>query len=102
LIVIYAIRIDLDHKSQQVKMATRVLVVEPATNQTVDDMMQSVEMEKTLEGRSVRVALGIVSAILGVYVIYRICLDNFRTRGLGYGRRQRCEKLNIHTTFLDC
>jgi hypothetical protein len=77
-------------------MATRVLVVEPATNQTVDDMMQSVEMEKTLEGRSVRVALGIVSAVFGIYIVYRICLDNWRTKGLGYGsRRQRCVKLDL-------
>jgi len=70
-------------------MATRVLVVEPATNQTVNDMLRSIEMEKTLEGRSVRVALGIVSAALGAFVVYRIWLDSWRSKGLNYGRRQR-------------
>ena len=59
------------------------------SNQTINDIAQNLEMEKILEGRSVRVAFGVVSALLAIYVIYRIWLDNYRTTALSFRRRSK-------------
>jgi hypothetical protein len=59
------------------------------SNQTINDIAQNLEMEKILEGRSVRVAFGVVSALLAIYVIYRIWLDNYRTTVLSFRRRSK-------------
>ena len=59
------------------------------SNQTVHNLIQNVEMEKILEGRSIRVALGVVSALLAIYVVYRIWLDNWRTTVLSYRQRSK-------------
>jgi hypothetical protein len=58
-------------------------------NQSVNIMLQNLEMAKVLEGRSIRLALGVVSAILAIYVIYRIWIDNWKAAVSSYRKQQR-------------
>lgn len=70
-------------------MPTNVTLSQLAGNRTVSELIQNMEMEKTLEGRSIRIALGVVSALLAVFVIYRIWLDNSRSSLMSYKRKSR-------------
>jgi hypothetical protein len=58
-------------------------------NQSMEIILQNLEMAKVLEGRSIRLALGVVSAILAIYVIYRIWIDNWKAVVSSYKKQQR-------------
>lgn len=77
-------------------MPANVTLSQLAGNRTVNELIQSMEMEKALEGRSIRIALGVVSALLAVFVIYRIWLDNSRSSIMSYKHRFRYKSSNLN------
>jgi hypothetical protein len=41
-------------------------------------ILESLEMEKMVEGRGVRITFGTISMLLAMYMVYRIWLDSWR------------------------
>jgi hypothetical protein len=42
-------------------------------------ILESLEMEKMVEGRGVRITFGTISMLLALYMVYRIWLDSWRS-----------------------
>jgi hypothetical protein len=53
-------------------------------------ILESLEMEKMVEGRGVRITFGTISMLLALYMVYRIWLDSWRSAVTSGKRMNRC------------
>jgi hypothetical protein len=81
--------IDLDDPSQD-------------DNNRLRSILRSQELEKVMEGREIRIALGCVSAAMGLYVVYRVLRDSFKQSRLEPRPNQRYdpERVSVIELFL--
>lgn len=52
-------------------------------------ILQSLEMEKLVEGRGMRITFGTISMLLALYMVYRIWLDSWRSSIISSKRKNR-------------
>jgi hypothetical protein len=50
-----------------------------AAQNNFTSILESLEMEKMVEGRGVRITFGTISMLLALYMVYRIWLDSWRS-----------------------
>lgn len=59
------------------------------TSNNFTSILESLEMEKMVEGRGVRITFGTISMLLALYMVYRIWLDSWRSHAVSGKRENR-------------